>query len=457
VATRPNLFESYLSVFPAAVSASIARVCEPGTSGHDDPVRAASSGNGPESEPRASAAAPLPKTQSELKAQPGVRLRRLGMTDFRSYAMATLELDGRPVAISGANGAGKTNILEALSLLGPGRGLRGARLNELARVEGHGGWAVSAKIDDGADERVLGVGAVPDAPDRRTCRIDGQPASGPSAFADMIRFVWLTPAQDRLFMEGAGERRKFLDRMIAAHTSGFTRIASTYEQTLRQRQKLLENGSRDTHWLSALEQQIAETGVAIADARRTMAITLTQAGIDDMSSVDGASNSGGHGLFPAADIALEGDIEAALDHAPAGEVEDQFARHLADHRYRDREAGRALYGPHRTDLVVTHRAKGRPARLCSTGEQKALLTGLVLANARALADQRGINQSAAPLVLLLDEIAAHLDEDRRALLFDILYGLQFQVFMTGTDRSLFSAWGERAQFLTVDDGRIQPD
>ena len=381
-----------------------------------------------------------------------VRLRRLGMTDFRSYDMASIELDGRPVAISGCNGAGKTNILEALSLLGPGRGLRAARLGELARVEGRGGWAVSVKIDDGEDERILGVGATAHAPDRRTCRIDGASAGGPSAFVDMIRFVWLTPAQDRLFMEGAGERRKFLDRMIGAHDSGFTRLSSTYEQAMRQRQKLLESGTRDDRWLSALEQQMAEAGVAVADARRAMAISLTREAVANEKA-----DTGTDGLFPAADIALEGDIEAALDRQPAGEVEDFFAAHLATCRYRDREAGRALYGPHRTDLVVVHRAKGRPARLCSTGEQKALLIGLVLANARALAARRATSTTPSPLVLLLDEIAAHLDEDRRAALFDILDHLGFQVFMTGTDRSLFSAWGERAQFVTVNDGRIQHD
>ncbi|MEM1193253.1 MAG: DNA replication/repair protein RecF [Pseudomonadota bacterium] len=373
-----------------------------------------------------------------------VRLRRLGMTDFRSYAMASLELDGRPVAISGPNGAGKTNILEALSLLGPGRGLRGARLGELARVEGPGGWAVSAKIDDGEDERVLGVGALAEAPDRRTCRIDGSSATGPSAFTPLIRFVWLTPAQDRLFMEGAGERRKFLDRMIGAHDGGYARIASTYEQALRQRQKLLESGSRDAAWLTAVEHQIAEAGTAIADARRAMAATLMAADV----AADETDT-----LFPAADLALAGDLEAALDTQPAGEVEDGFAATLAANRHRDREAGRALSGPHRTDLVVTHRRKGRPARLCSTGEQKALLIGLVLANARALARQAA-HTGPAPLVLLLDEVAAHLDEGRRAALFDILDGLGFQVFMTGTDHSLFSAWGDRAQFLTVHDGRI---
>ncbi|MEL6378293.1 MAG: DNA replication/repair protein RecF [Pseudomonadota bacterium] len=378
-----------------------------------------------------------------------VRLRRLGMTDFRSYAMASLELDGRPVAISGPNGAGKTNILEALSLLGPGRGLRGARLGELARVEGAGGWAVSAKIDDGEDERVLGVGALAEAPDRRTCRIDGNAASGPSAFAPLIRFIWLTPAQDRLFMEGAGERRKFLDRMIAAHDGGYARIASTYEQALRQRQKLLDAGSRDAAWLGAVEQQIAQAGIAIADARRAMAATLMAADVvADPSAGEQCA------LFPAADLALAGDLEAALDSRPAAEVEEEFASTLAANRYRDREAGRALTGPHRTDLVVTHRKKGRPARLCSTGEQKALLIGLVLANARALAHQRAASSTPVPLVLLLDEVAAHLDEGRRAALFDILDGLGFQVFMTGTDKSLFSAWGDRAQFLTVQDGSI---
>jgi len=378
-------------------------------------------------------------------------LRRISLTNFRSYPAMTMALDGRPVTLTGENGAGKTNILEALSLLGPGRGLRGARLNELARLEGDGAWAVSVRYDDGEDERALGVGASANAPDRRQCRIDGQTASGPTAFTSLMRFLWLTPAQDRLFMEGASERRRFFDRMVAAHDPGFSKTASAYEQAMRQRQKLLEAGTCDEAWLSALEQQMAEYGVALADARRAMALTLVA---QDVSGTDG--------LFPSADIALEGELEAALVDFPACDVEDDFIERLRSARNLDREAGRALRGPHRSDLIVGHRPKGRPARLCSTGEQKALLIGLVLANAKALANRRAGNgydrataRDRAPLILLLDEIAAHLDADRRACLFDILEGLAFPVFMTGTDRSLFAAWGGRAQQFDVCNGEVR--
>lgn len=371
--------------------------------------------------------------------------RRLTLSDFRSYARLDLDLDGRPVTLSGANGAGKTNLLEAVSLIGPGRGLRQARLDELARLGASGGWAVSARLDDRGDECALGVGSAPknasDDDDRRVCRIDGRAAPGPSAFAERLRLLWLTPAQDRLFMEGAGERRRFLDRMAMAQDPALARIASDYEIAMRQRQRLLEERSRDDGWLAALELRMAENGVALAAARRSMAGALVSAAVEDERAA-----------FPAADIALEGELEAALAYAPAADVEEEFCSRLKANRRIDAEAGRALAGPHRSDLLVTHRAKGRAARLCSTGEQKALLIGLVLANARALSLKPG----GAPLVLLLDEIAAHLDEDRRAALFDILDDLQFQCFMTGTDASLFKAWGARAQSFEVDAGSVRP-
>lgn len=377
----------------------------------------------------------------------GARFRRLTLTDFRSYPYADIRFDGRPVTLAGENGAGKTNILEAISLLGPGRGLRSARLDELPRVEGGGGWAVSARLDDGADERRLGVGAQAAAPDRRVCRIDESAASGPGALSDVVRFMWLTPAQDRLFMEAPGERRRFLDRMALAHDAAHGRAAGDYEQAMRQRQKLLEQGSRDDAWLSGLEAQMAEAGVAIAAARRETAGALAAA---DVSGLGGAGDA-----FPGAAIALEGELEAALERAPAADVEDEFAERLKGGRRADAEAGRALAGPHRSDLIVTHRGAGRPARLCSTGEQKALLIALVLANAHALALRSRFGRGApAPLVLLLDEIAAHLDEGRRAALFDILDALGFQVFMTGTDQSLFSAWGDRAQGFSVSAGAV---
>lgn len=368
-----------------------------------------------------------------------VRISRLTLTDFRSYDRAEIVFDGRPAAISGANGAGKTNILEAISMIGPGRGIRTARLEELPRIGGAGGWAVSVRLDDGEDERRFGVGATASNPARRVCRIDDRDASGPGAFCEHLRFLWLTPAHDRLFMEGAGERRRFLDRMTLAHDGAHGRRSAAYEQAMRQRQKLLEEGARDDRWLCAVEAQMAAAGTAIAAARRLMTARLASAAV-----------TSAEGVFPEADIAIEGDLENALDGAPVSTVEAGFAETLRSNRRQDADARRALKGPHRSDLLVTHRAKGRPARLCSTGEQKALLIGLVLANAHALA----LQDAAAPLILLLDEIAAHLDEGRRAALFSILDELGFQAFMTGTDASLFEAWGERAQHFEVNGAAV---
>ncbi|MEQ1931390.1 MAG: DNA replication/repair protein RecF [Parvularculaceae bacterium] len=354
--------------------------------------------------------------------------------------------DGRPACLFGPNGAGKTNLLEALSLIGPGKGLRSSMLHELPRIEGAGAWAVSARLACDGDERQLGVGVAADAPDRRQCRIDRVAVSGPGAFSDLVRFLWLTPAQDRLFAEGAGERRRFLDRMAHVRDAAHARAAGDYDHALRQRQKLLNEGSRDDAWLSALEAQMAEAGVAVAAGRRETAGALAAAEI-----------AGEDDVFPSADLVLEGDLEAALDRGPAAEVEEDFMARLKGARRADAEAGRATLGPHRSDLLVSHRKKERPARLCSTGEQKALLIGLVLANARALALTSKFSGTPAPLVLLLDEIAAHLDEARRAALFDILDGLGFQVFMTGTDKSLFDAWGARAQGFAVESGVIREE
>lgn len=371
---------------------------------------------------------------------------RIALVDFRSYARVDVRLDGRPACFFGPNGAGKTNILEALSLIGPGRGLRGAQLKELPRLEGPGGWAVSAEIQCGGDERHAGVGAAAEMPERRQCRIDRQPASGPAEFSNLVRFMWLTPAQDRLFIEGPGERRRFLDRMTHARDPAHARAGADYELAMRQRQRLLEQGVRDDAWLSALEAQMAEAGVAVAAGRRETVGVLAAAEV-----------SGADDIFPSADLSLEGDLESALDSGPAADVEEEFMARLKASRRADAESGRATFGPHRSDLSVIHRVKGRLARLCSTGEQKALLIGLVLANARALSLSSTLSGAPTPLVLLLDEIAAHLDSARRAALFDILEGLQFQVFMTGTDKSLFNAWRQRAQGFAVEAGGVREE
>lgn len=369
------------------------------------------------------------------------RVRSLALHDFRSYPSAALALDGRPVALVGQNGAGKTNVLEALSMLAPGRGVRGAALDDLPREGGTGGWAVSAELGQGGGATRLGVGAIASAPKRRIVRIDGAAASGPAALAEYIRFVWLTPAQDRLFLDGAGERRRFLDRMACSRDAAHAQAHGAFEIAMRQRQKLLDDGSRDDVWLSALEWKMAETGVVIAAARRETAGAIAAADI--------AAEWG----FPGADLALAGDLETELEREPAAAVEESYAARLKRQRPIDAAAGRALLGPHRSDLKVTHREKRREARQCSTGEQKALLIGLVLANARALQIESGFRgRPRAPLILLFDEIAAHLDDGRRAALFDILDALRFQVFMTGTDADLFAAWRDRAQAFRVVDG-----
>lgn len=374
-------------------------------------------------------------------AQHGARIVSIALTDFRSYRTAAMSLDRRPVALIGRNGAGKTNVLEALSLLGPGRGLRGAPPEDLPRAGGSGGWAAAVRLAVAGAETQLGVGVFADAPTRRVVRIDGASAGGPGALSQHVRFVWLTPAQDRLFVDGPGERRRFLDRMAAVRDVAFAQAHGAFELAMRQRQKLLDDGARDEAWLGALERRMAESAVVIAAARRETASAIAAA--------DVASDWG----FPSADLILEGGLEVALEREPAATVEDLYADRLKERRAVDAAAGRALEGPHRSDFRAIFREKGRDARACSTGEQKALLIGVVLANARALALEtryRGIN--AAPMVLLLDEVAAHLDEDRRAALFDIIDWLGFQTFMTGADAELFAAWRGRAQAISVADG-----
>lgn len=373
-------------------------------------------------------------------AAPGLRLSRLVLTDFRSYARAELHLDGRPVVLTGENGAGKTNLLEAVSLLSPGRGLRGAAYAELARDGGAGGWAVAATLEtDGGPVRIgTGLEAGVDIGTRsRAVRVGGEPA-GPSALAELVSLVWLTPAMDRLFVEGASERRRFLDRLVMGFDPVHGTRANAYDRALRERNKLLADQICDDAWLSGLEEQMAEHGVALAAARREM-----------LARLRGALAAAAEGAFPRAEVAIEGMLEAALETEPAVDVEDRFRKLLKDMRARDAGAGRALDGPHRSDLLVRHMGKDREARQCSTGEQKALLIGIVLANARLMAAM------GRPPVLLLDEVAAHLDAERRAALFDEIIGLDLQAFMTGTDPSLFASLGSRAQNLHVDRGAVQ--
>lgn len=369
-------------------------------------------------------------------------LSRLVLTDFRSYARAEFNFDGRPVTLTGDNGAGKTNLLEAVSMLSPGRGLRGATYADLARAGGAGGWAVAASLDTEWGPLRIGTGIEAhkaDSARSRAVRIDGETAASSGSLAAHLRIVWLTPAMDRLFVEGAGERRRFLDRIVMGFDPEHGRRANAYERALRERNRLLADNVRDNGWLAGLEEQMAGHGVALAAAR-----------VETIARLTGAFDAVRETPFPRADIALEGTLENELAERAAVEVEDGFLRRLAEARPRDAAAGRTLEGPHRSDLLVRHAPKKQEARLCSTGEQKALLIGITLANARLLA-ARG-----HPPLLLLDEVAAHLDETRRAALFDEIVELGLQAFMTGTDRALFSAFGTRAQGFGVERSMATP-
>jgi DNA replication and repair protein RecF len=364
---------------------------------------------------------------------------RLTLTDFRSYAKAELPLSGAPVFLVGPNGAGKTNLLEAVSFFTPGRGLRGASLAEVGRrlpgeTAGRA-WAVAAELASEAEPLRLGTGVEQAGASRRIVRIEGETVA-PGRLAEHIRQVWLTPAQDRLFLEGAGERRRFFDRLVFAAVPRHAAHAQAYEKTMRERMRLLTEGPADAAWLAALEARLAEAGALMAEARaRTLA--ALQAEID----------SRGERPFPQARLSLTGPWEQmAGEGAEIAEIEQRLGQALAAARERDAAAGRALTGPHRGDLAVTHAEKDRPAAECSTGEQKALILNLVLAQAARLARAPG---QPAP-VLLLDEVAAHLDLRRRTALFDEIEALGLQAFLTGTDEHLFEGLAGRAQGVRVE-------
>ncbi len=367
---------------------------------------------------------------------------KLTLTNFRNYAALSIELRPGPVILTGDNGAGKTNLLEAVSLLTPGRGLRRAPYADVAREGGDGGFALHARLDGPAGQVEIGTG-VPGGDSTgeagRRVRINGAPARSADDMLEWLRVMWLTPSMDALFTGPAGDRRRFVDRMVLAIDAGHGQRALDYEKAMRGRNRLLAEGSRDAGWFEAIETQMAETGTAIAAARVEL-VRLLAAMIERLPH---------DGPFPQADIGLSGELEAEIGTMPALDVEEKFRRSLIETRERDRAAGRTLTGPHRSDLVVRHRPKAMPAELCSTGEQKALLVGLVLSHARLTGEMSGI----AP-ILLLDEIAAHLDAGRRAALFAILEELNCQAFMTGTDAALFSSLAGRAQFLTVDHGTV---
>ena len=371
-----------------------------------------------------------------------VVVRRLDLTDFRSYRQARLETDGRPVVLTGPNGAGKTNLLEALSFLAPGRGLRRAKLSEIDRQDGTGpgrAWAVAARLVGPSGDIAIGTGRDGSAEsDRRLVRIDGHAVKGQAALADHLNLVWLTPQMDRLFQEGAAPRRRFLDRLVFGYDPSHATRLAAYEQALRERARLLRQGGADPSWLGVLEETMAREGVAVAASRR-----------DIVQRLDRAAGEAGQGVFPVPRLSLTGTAEAWLAEMPALAAEDRLRAELAGSRRIDAESGGAVVGPHRADLAVSHAGKAVAADLCSTGEQKALLIAIILAHARLQAALRGV----AP-VLLLDEIAAHLDATRRQALFDQVLALGSQAWLTGTDAILFAELGGNAHFFTVTDGII---
>lgn len=369
---------------------------------------------------------------------------RLTLTDFRNHAALDLELDARPVCLFGPNGAGKTNILEALTMLAPGRGLRGASLVDVARAGGEERpqpWAVSARVVQDGEETVLGAGAERTAEGsvKRIARRDGQAATA-SELAGAARMTWLTPAMDRLWSGPAGDRRRFFDRLTLARAPEHGHAAAAYERAMRERQRLLNERVFDQAWLGGLEREMSAHGAAIAAAR-----------VETLARLQEAIDARPAGAFPKALLALDGLLEQRFESgAKSADVEEEFAGLLRDVRGRDAGAGRALDGPHRSDLKARHGAKNVDADQCSTGEQKALLLGLVLAQARALADDPGAGAS----LLLIDEAAAHLDSIRRAALFEELLANPGQAWLTGTDENLFEAFGARAQRFEVREGRV---
>lgn len=373
-----------------------------------------------------------------------VSLSRLALTDFRNYRALTLDLDGRSVVLVGANGAGKTNLLEAVSMLAPGRGLRRATHADIARAEGRGTWAVSARIETAWGSTDIGTGLSDPDPDgdpqTRVVRVDGVAQRSTVALGEHLAILWLTPDLDGLFRGPAGDRRRFLDRLAVALDPAHGGRVAALEKLLRTRNRLLESPAPDGAWLDAVERELAEVAVAVARGRAELV---------DQLSASIAAHHDAASPFPDARLNLDGTLEAALARESAVAVEDGYMRTLRTERARDAAAGRTLVGAHASDLEVRHGPKDTPAERCSTGEQKALLVGLVLAHARLVAEARG-----GTPILLLDEIAAHLDAIRRAGLVEALERLGAQAFLTGTDAAMFAALDGRAQIFEVAHGGL---
>jgi DNA replication and repair protein RecF len=369
-------------------------------------------------------------------------LTSISLSNLRNYQQLNLAVRADLVVLTGANGAGKTNFLEAVSLLTPGRGLRRAAFEEITRAGATSGWAVAATIRRNGEESRIGTGLAPDrsgVESGRKVRINGAPAGSAEALLDHLRILWLTPAMDGLFTGPAGDRRRFLDRLVLTVDPGHGRRVRDLDRLLTQRNRLLDEGAR-AQWIDALERQLAETAVAVALAR-SETVALLSARI--LASPDGAA------AFPAGRIALSGDFARTVAARSAAEAELWYCGVLAEGRAADRAAGRTLEGPHRSDLDVHFAEKGMPAALSSTGEQKALLIGLILAHAALVAEVGGMTP-----VLLLDEVTAHLDPARRAALFERLAALGSQSFLTGADPALFAGLPNGAAMLRVADNTI---
>ena len=362
---------------------------------------------------------------------------RVTLTNFRNYQDVSLRFSSTPIILTGANGSGKTNFLEAISLLVPGRGMKRSALADLQNQKQSAPWAVAAEVQTGFGPLQIGTGRDPEAPDneRRIVHIDGTPVRGQSTLAEHIAMTWITPDMDRVLAEGASARRKLLDRLVYSFDPAHSGRVSRYEKALRERSRLLREGPRDASWLRAIEDEMAQTGVAIAAARRHLLQQLREA-VDETSSV-----------FPRADLSLVGMAEDALESNPALPVEDMLRSALARAREDDARSGTTSVGPHRSDLLVTHRAKNCPADLCSTGEQKALLIAIMLAYLRVLMRHRQLTP-----IFLLDDIAAHLDDTRRTALFEEILTLGVQAWITGTDREAFASLLPHAQHIEVEQG-----
>lgn len=366
-------------------------------------------------------------------------ISRLRLTSYRNYGTAALDLDQRHVVLTGANGSGKTNLIEAVSLLSPGRGLRRAAFDTLAQQGSEGRWAVAATIETQDGPADIGTGSSPVETGRKV-RINGANARAVEDLSAWLRVLWLTPAMDGLFTGAASDRRRFLDRLVMTLIPDHGSAVTGFDTAMRQRNRLLEDNA-DPDWLSAVEAQMAAHAAALYFSR-----------LDSLQHLQQLANTGLESAFPAADLALDPLFGAEENYASSTALEQVLRAHWQSSRREDGAAKRTLTGPHRTDLIVTHAQKSMPASLCSTGEQKALLIGLILAHARLVSQMTGITP-----ILLLDEIAAHLDPDRRLALFAALDALGTQCWMTGTDTMLFDGLGDAAQRITVNAGRLTID